>query len=240
MTPGFRQLLNRFAMLGFEHQLSLVDVLGADPEWRLFPREAMAQFGEHRYSVQVLGSRADESNTWLWAWANPKSGVPAKALESVKRVRQVGKKRSIGELEVEALPLDNFDFDAHTLALVGTAVAGLPAYFRFPYEGGALFAAFDPVELHLPEADLARIARVIRESVVRFELDQRTAFNAYVEAHGARVTGTKADPVAQWPDGRTLAVRFDGQGNLVEVETPEEEGRAADRHPAGPDAAPPH
>jgi hypothetical protein len=218
MTPGFRQLLNRFAMIGFEHQIALRDALGDDPDWRVSPREGTATFDGKPYAIQVLGTRADVGNTWLWAWANAKGGVPAKALEAVKKVRQTGKKRSIGELEVEALPLDNFDFDAHTLALVATGVAGLPAYFRFPYEGGALYAAFEGAPLQLPAPDLNRIAHVINESLERFDIEERTAFTAYVETLGAKVGGTKLNPVAQWPDGRTLPVTFDEQGRLTGIQ----------------------
>jgi len=218
MTPGFRLLLNRFAMIGFERQLAFMELLGEDHDWNLSPKNATATFGPaHSYPVQFLGTRADETNTWLWAWANKGSGVPAPALEAAKKCKAVGKKRSIGELEVESLDLDNFEFDAHTLALIATSVAELPAYYRFPYKGGALFVGIDAKDLKLPEADVPRMAHVIREVTTRFELDHRIAFNSYIEQRGGKVQGDKINAIARWPDGRELRARFDEAGKLVEV-----------------------
>ena len=230
MTPGFRQLLNRYAMLGFEHQMALTDLLGPDPDWRLLPKEGKVIFGtDNAFSLHVLGTRSDESNTWLWAWANESAGVPDTALESAKKVRQVGRKRSIGELGVETLPLDNFDFDAHTLALVATAVAGLPAYYRFPYKGGVLFAALDSPALKLPAPDVSRMTRVIAEVVDRIDLDERTALISYLEAHGAKVEGDKRQAQARWPDGRVLRAAFNENGRLDAVR-PRAAEEAANAH----------
>lgn len=218
MTPAFKQLLNRYAMPGFEHQIALSEVLDEADNWKLAPKAGTVTFGSGRtYPLQFLGSRSNATNTWLWSWANKGEGIPATALEAAKRARQVGKKRSIGELEVDTLDLDHFDFDAHTLALVATAVAGLPAYFRFPYEGGTLFAAFGADSIKLPPPDLKRIARVIQEVVGRFDLDARTAISAYAIERGAQVQADKTTLIAGWPDGRRLAVDFDAAGKPVRI-----------------------
>lgn len=221
MTPGFRQLLNRFAMIGFERQIALQDLLGDDPDWKLSPKDGTVTFnGDRTIPLQILGTRATESNTWLWAWANKAAGLPAKTLEASKKAKQVGKKRSIGELEVDSLPLDNFDFDAHTLAMIATAVADLPAYFRFPYSGGSLFAALDSPEIQLPPPDPERMAFVIEQVIERFDVDHRTAFTAYTETRGAKCQADRNGALAQWPDGKTMAARFDDQGRIVELVLP--------------------
>jgi hypothetical protein len=222
MTPGFRLLLNRYAMIGFERQLAIIDRLGDDPEWTLSPREGRATFDGKPFPIQLLGTRSADSNTWLWAWANEASGVPATALDAARKIRNVGRKRSIGELAVESLPLDNFDFDAHTLALIATSVAEMPAYFRFPYETGALFAAIEIPDFTLGAARVPRIARVITEATSRFDIDHRTALTAYIEARGGRVTGDRRTPKAVWPDGQALNVQFDENDHLVQLARPEE------------------
>jgi hypothetical protein len=208
-------------MIGFERQLAVIDRLGDDPEWTLSVREGTATFDGKPYRIQLLGTRSSDSNTWLWAWANEAGGVPSTALEAARKVRNVGRKRSIGELAVESLPLDNFDFDAHTLALIATSVAELPAYFRFPYEGGALFAALESPDLTLGPPRIPRLARVITEATSRFDIDHRTALTAYVEARGGRVTGDRRSPRAVWPDGQALNVQFDEQEHLVQIARPE-------------------
>jgi hypothetical protein len=218
MTPAFRQLLNRYAMSGFERELVLLDLLG-DDDWTFSPKEATATFGKNRvFPLQFLGTRSEQTNTWLWSWASQGGGIPPAALEAAKKVRQVGRKRSIGELEVDTLDLDQFDFDAHTLALVATAVAGLPAYYRFPYRGGALFAALGAGTIELPAAKPAVLARVIRDVVSRMSLDARTAVNAYLTDRGAKIAGGRSHLVASWPTGVGLTVDFDAVGNVVSVD----------------------
>lgn len=221
MTPGFRNLLNRFAMVGFERQMALQDALGDDPDWKLSLKDGTLTFdGNRTFPIQVLGSRADDGNSWMWAWANKGAGLPAKLLDASKKAKAAGKKRSVGELEVESFSLDNFDFDAHTLALVATSLADLPAYFRVPYSGGSLFVALESTELPLPPPDLERMAFVIEQVVQRFDIDERTAFVSYTEIRGAKTQADKAGAVARWPDGRTLAVSFDDEGRIREIVLP--------------------
>lgn len=233
MTAAFRQLLNRHAMLAFERQLALMDLLGDDHDWKLSLREGAASFGPGRtYPVQLLGSRSDATNTWRWAWANDDAPVPPALLKAAKAVRQVGKKRMVPELIEQELPLDVLtELDGHTLALVATAAADLPAYYRFPYEGGALFAALEAPDVVLGEADPERVARVIREVISRMEIDHRIAFDTYVSTRGAKLSGDKSRVVARWPDGRELTATFDADARLVEVRP-----RSSDAAGEGPPA----
>lgn len=219
MTPGFRNLLNRYAMIAFERQRTLAEALGGDPEWSLSPKNGTATLNGKVYRAQFLGSRADESNTWRWAWAAEKGALPAEVLDAAKKVKAVGKKRAIAELAEEQFPLEPLELDAHTMALVATSVAEMPAYYRFPYAGGVLFAALDIPDFELPEADPARIAEVVQQVVERLDVEHRTAFVAYLEARGAKTEG-KGNITARWPDGRTLTAEFDAAGKLVGLQVP--------------------
>lgn len=213
MTSAFRQLLNRFAMIAFERQLVLMDRLGPEHEVELSIRRARAGFGAGReYGVQLLGTRAAATDTWLWAWANEAAPVPAEALAAVKKVKQVGKKRLAPELVEAEFPLEPVDLDAHTLALVATSIAELPAYYRFPYEGGALFAALEIPGFELPPPDARRIARVIEEVTNRIALEPRIAVETYLRERGATVRGERSRVQARFADGQELTAEFDEQG----------------------------
>jgi hypothetical protein len=215
MTAGFRQLLNRHAMLAFERQLALMELLGPDHAWTLDLREGTAAFGRGRtYPLQLLGSRSAETNTWRWAWA-PGAPVPARLLTAAKAVKAVGRKRLVPELIEQDLPLDALELDGHTLALVATALAQLPAYYRFPYEGGALFAALDAPDVVLGPPDPARLVRVVREVLSRMEVDDRTAFDTYLQARGARFFGDRSRVEARLPDGRAVVAEYDPEGRIT-------------------------
>lgn len=210
MTPAFRQLLNRFAMPAFERQMAFLDLVGDAPEWDLDLKGGTATVAGRTMGLHLFGTRSNEGD-WMWAWAQKKAPVPAAALASAKKVRQVGKKRAIAELAEESFPLAPLELDGHTVALVATAIAELPAYFRFPYAGGTLFAGLDAPAL--PAPDFSRITKVVREVAERFDLDSRTAFDGYLRSHGATVEG-RGDLVARLPGGAVLTAGFDPEGRL--------------------------
>lgn len=214
MTPPFRQLLNRFAMLAFERQMLLLELLGDEHDWELSLREGTVRFGERTWKLHLLGTRADDG-TWLWAWAQKGAPVPASALASAKKVKQVGRKRQIPELIEEEFPLEPVDLDAHTVSMVASSIAELPAYYRFPYKGGALFAALEAPEVKLGPPDIERLRTVIRDVVARIEVDPRTAVETYLQDRGAKLAREKTEVTASWPDGKSLTVYFDDRGNLV-------------------------
>lgn len=217
MTAPFRQLLNRYAMLGFERELLLVEQLGDDPEWSLSLEDGTATIGGRTYGVQLLGTRADETNSWRWAWADKGAPVPAKVLEAAKKVKATGRKRECPELLEAELPFDALEeLDPHQLSLVATGIAELPAYYRFPYAGGALFAALEIPDFRLPPASARRIAHVVREVVSRMDLDDRIAFDGYMVARGAKLAKRGEQFRASFADG-TIVAEFDAHGRLDAV-----------------------
>lgn len=214
MTPPFRQLLNRFAMLAFERQMLLLELLGDEHDWELSLQDGTVTFGDRTWRLHLLGTRADD-DTWQWAWTQKKAPVPAAALEAVKKVRQVGRKRQIPELLEESFPLEPLDLDAHLLSMVASSLADLPAYYRFPYRGGALFAAVDAPEVALGTPDPAHLRRVMKDVLSRVDVEPRTAVETYLQDRGARLTRSSTEVEATWPDGRSMTVYFDDRGHLI-------------------------
>lgn len=216
MTPAFRQLLNRYAMLAFERELAWLDQLGEGEE-RLSLSDGTADFGDGRvWPVQLLGSHADEDDSWMWAW-NQEKALPKGVITAVKKVRQTGRKREVPELIEAEYPLEPLELDPHALALVATSIAELPVYYRFPYRGGALFAALEVAGFELAPADPERIAMVIREVCSRFPLEPRTAVETYLRGRDATAKGGREELVGTWPDGRRVVARFNADGGLLEA-----------------------
>ncbi len=215
MTSAFRQLLNRFAMLGFERQLALMDRLGPEPRWRLDLDSSRVVFSPERsYGLQLLGTRSDAAGTWKWAWDHDEPNLSPAALVAVKKVRQIGRKRMVPELIEGEYPLEPLDLDAHMLAIVAAGLAELPAYYRFAYEGGALYAGLEASDVVLGEPDPARLKQVIEEVTSRMDLDERTAVEGYLAARGVKSEGHSGVVAAHLPGGRTLTATFDGTGHV--------------------------
>ncbi|QJW98656.1 hypothetical protein FTUN_6251 [Frigoriglobus tundricola] len=93
--------------------------------------------GEQSWPIQVLGTQATKSSSWLWAWGNKDSGIPSKLLKSANRMRKYGEKHSIPELTTAEQPLNGLT--GHFFALVAVGIGTADAYFAAPYDGGIAF-----------------------------------------------------------------------------------------------------
>ena len=99
------------------------------------PTGTLSFGNQYRWQTQLLGTESEASNTWLWAWGNTESNIPAHLLVTSLALKAYGEQHAIPELTTPQLPLDQID--GHTLCEAN-------AYYRCPYEGGALFVLIVP------------------------------------------------------------------------------------------------
>ena len=132
------------AALSSEKQRALAAALGDGP-WRFSIGAGTISLdgGRFVFPIQLLGTQAEESNTWLWAWANEASNFPPDLLTSANRLRQIGLEEGVMELAEPQLDLGSPDdrpwFDGYYLAMAASGLCQADCYYRAPYEGGALF-----------------------------------------------------------------------------------------------------
>jgi hypothetical protein len=133
----FHELFSRYIAVSFGKQLHLAELVGSS-NWHFDLSSGLLSFGnEYRWQVQVLGSEAEESQTWLWAWANEASGIPTALLGSALTLRMLGESHGIAELVEPEVPFG--EVNGHLLAMIGSGVCRADAYYRCPYQGGAAF-----------------------------------------------------------------------------------------------------
>jgi len=71
VTHSLHRLFSVHAASVLERQLRLGTLIGDQHQWTFDMASGRLQFNEqHSFPVQLLGSESEESNTWLWAWAN--------------------------------------------------------------------------------------------------------------------------------------------------------------------------
>ena len=70
-----QELIERYGGIALDKQLAFGEAIGNN-NWNVDMTQGTISFGEDlTFPVQVLGTISHSSQTWLWAWANPKSGV---------------------------------------------------------------------------------------------------------------------------------------------------------------------
>jgi hypothetical protein len=204
-----------------ENQGKLYDVLG-EHNWSFGMATGTLTFVSEKQEplascpVQILGSKSEYSNTWLWAWANEASGIPTALLrwaETIKRQARAESRPLF--LSGEEILLRRERFDAE-LAIICTGALGLFTYYACSYEGGCMFTAIErcPEAERMPR-DILLVSKIIETGICALDFDHKRAMLAYL----GRPQRTENDRFHWMVGSQELIVTFDGLGRIAKWET---------------------
>ena len=212
-------LLPNVAM-AFEKQLFMSDVIGPDHQFMVDISAGRIDFGNDLvFAVQLVGTESDVSKTWLWAWANDASQLPASVLMGVEQLRDYGSEQDIAALTRAELPIDSYH-NGHYFSLFASAYLLADAYYRVPYESGALFLLVDDDRFPQDDRDpMQRITTTFPQVISALNLpSHRAAFLGYLKAHGITTDTDSAREIrAHSSNGQTLTASFDDRGRLADL-----------------------
>ncbi len=214
------KLTNRICHLTapLDKQLRLSDLIGECP-WHFDAASCLLTFNtQYRWQTQLLGTESEASGTWLWAWANTESNIPAHLLAASLALKAYGEQHGIPELTTPQLPLHQID--GHTLALLASGICEANAYYRCPYEGGALYVLImDENFPKCPDLPLQRIATVFPQAIASLEIpDHKLALVGYLD-HYSFVHEPDGDRIVVKEKGEVvLTATFDEQNRLTNLE----------------------
>lgn len=208
-----------YAAASFDKQLQLADLVG-DLSWNFDLHSGTLSFGDkHCWQAQVLGTESHVNNTWLWAWANERSNIPPQLLDAALTVKKYGEQHGIPELTEPELPLGD-EVNGHMLAMIASGICEADAYYRGPYEGGAVFLLIkdEKFERHSGNPVL-RILHVFPQAISAIDIhDHRVAFVSYLGYYGLK--GEPEDnAVVVRQDGKVvIRAEFDELNRLTKLE----------------------
>lgn len=213
----FKELLSQHVGLAFARQLALADLLENQQSFNVDIRQGVCTFGNDlRFPIQILGSEAEDSDTWLWAWANEASNLPPALLHSCNSLKELGAKHGIRELTERQFPLEVTN--GHTLSMIASGVDGNCCYYRGPFPGGALFVLLKnvPAELLRP-IRCERVITVLGEAISNFEVDHRLMAESFLKSQGFALQPSDGKLIAtREPDMIVLA--FDELGRIAGID----------------------
>ena len=81
LCHSLEELLVPFGPIGHEKQLRFAEAIGPLP-FQFDMQKGKITFGEqYKFPVQILGTFSKSQETFMWAWANVHSGIPAQLLK---------------------------------------------------------------------------------------------------------------------------------------------------------------
>jgi len=196
MSPKFKFLLSRYAGIALARQLALADFLGQH-SWGVDITAGTVTFSPGgTYPLQILGTEAAGDGTWLWAWANEASHLPAHLLQASRQLQQLGHEQAIPELCDRSFPLTVAD--GATLAAVAAGPNPNCCYYRGTYDGGVLYFLVSglPESVFVP-ATLPRILTALTQTLSQYEVDHREMARSFLTAQGFTLHQQGAQLTAQ-------------------------------------------
>ena len=102
-------------------------------DWNVDFDKGIIAFGNDEYPLQFLGSEANSSNTWLWAWENI-NGFDDKIISLAREIKAKGEKLNLEALTTAEIEITD-ELNGHILSIVACGLADLLSWssFRWSY-----------------------------------------------------------------------------------------------------------
>ncbi|MDZ4763170.1 MAG: hypothetical protein SGI73_01365 [Chloroflexota bacterium] len=215
---NYAELLHRCAAPAWDKQMYLGDLIKDEPRWDSDLANGLLTFGKYTFRVQVLGSESDLSTTWLWGWANTTSNLPPSSFMAAHQLRTYGEQHKVAELMTAYHERSN-TVNGHMLSMIAVMICGGNAYYRAPYDGGAVFLllrdpAFPPQDYDPVKRITTYFPQVVSAAGLR---DHRLALYSYMDYYQAQITTTTTELIGRFNDGRAIRANFDVLGRLASL-----------------------
>ena len=217
MHPKLSHLFSLYAASTLDKQRTLMDLIGEKHRWDFDMKSGEIAFnGKHKFPVQIIGTESHQSNTWLWAWANAESGIPASLLVTATKLKAFGGEHQIDELRSPQIKLG--EVNGALLSTVATGLTRGDAYYRGPYDGGALYVIINAPSLREKiDSSPMRIVSVFTQTISTAPVDHRKAWKAYLDQRGYVLAETSDSIVGTSPNGGKVLAKFDAKGRAIDI-----------------------
>lgn len=206
----------QFALISAEKQEKLGRVIGE----HFIEKDldaGIARFSPDReLPFQVLGTESENTLTWLWAWAEEQTELPADLLKSSLQMREWGRQEHIRECTAASVDLNTAD--GRIFSLIASEVCKASCYYREAYEGGALFLLLfgDVIDRQQP-LDVAGLTRGFSDLIMMYPFNHRNALISYLNAKGLAFTSRGNEIACRLDSGEDLRAEFDPAGAVQSI-----------------------
>lgn len=214
----FQELLSQHIASSLLKQQNLITFL-SDHNWNVDLETGKADFGKGRiYPIQIVGTESEANGTWLWGWANEGSNIPTSLLTCAMTLRALGTKKEIQELTQPQIELN--EVNGHMLAMVACGICNADAYYRGPYNGGALFFTMQQMPLQKQQgASPTELISIMSSVISQFPVNHKTMAQSFLNQQGYSLAESEGKIVASAENGNDITLVLDELGRISNLET---------------------
>jgi hypothetical protein len=182
--------------------------------WRWNAEATELILGDAAFSAQLLGTYSRQSETFLWAWANPDCTTWTASLEIARKLRVRGVQPGYSVFrEPKISPLW---VNPHELAYVSGELSGGHTVFVGDYDGGAALLLITSVQVEFQKIPLAYIPGILLDHASYSLCSPRLSARRFAERMGFETRETADCLVATRPDCE-FAAKLDETGRITSV-----------------------
>ncbi|WP_234418180.1 DUF6882 domain-containing protein [Aquimarina aquimarini] len=209
---NFTDLVNQNAGLSFEKQQNFNDLTG-ELAWNINLSTATLSFGNLDFPIEVIGSLSFNDYSWMWGWANSKSGIPENLLQSSLKLKQIGKEKQIKEFTEGHFSVEE-GFE-HKMGIVASGLLNADAYFCANYGQGTMILTLKSDKI--PKIDTNKLEKVLTtfpQLISSLDLNHKEAFKNYLIDRNFKLNVSSKNKIEGLKINKALVAEFDELNRL--------------------------
>ena len=132
MQNKWYQELSKASGMVMAHQLNMSEIVTRNKKYKVDINKGIISFGFKKFKIQVLGTESDESNTWLWGWAN--DIFSEDSLKAAKELKDKGKELGLEQFFTDKLEITE-QINGETISILACALIEQDVCFYSIKEG---------------------------------------------------------------------------------------------------------
>ena len=198
-------------------QIACAEYVVKNRDWNVDFDRGIISFGNDEYPLQFLGSEANSSNTWLWAWENI-SEFDDKIISLAREIKAKGEKLNLEALTTAEINISD-ELNGHTLSIVACGLADKNyCYYRGPHSGGAIFVAFDGVDERVfAPVDAKDFADIVVNSIQQFPLNHKLFVESFLSWNKNKYEWKENTLIADFGNSQKLEIDFEEKSELARI-----------------------
>ena len=190
-------------------QIACAELVVKNKNWNVDFDKGIIAFGDDEYPLQFLGSEANFSNTWLWAWENI-NGFDEKIISLAKNIKEKGEKLNLEPLTNAEIDITD-ELNGHNLSIVACGLADENyCYYRGPHSEGAIFVAFNEVdEKVFSPVNTRKFIDITMRCIQQFSLNHKLFIESFLDWNKNRYEWQENSIVAYFGKDGELRIEFE-------------------------------
>lgn len=214
-SDSFQTIFTKYGAMALDKQENLGQIIGANVG-KLHIDEGTISFGDDlTFPVQILGSLANDTNKWHWAWDNKDIGLPEDIIQESIKIKEFGEKQNITQFTTNIFDADLLE--AHIISMTASGIFNDDAYYAVNFDEIIFFVTIKSNKIPKDET-IERFVHVFNKFNKEFDVKSKLAFESYTKLRGYEYKERDEFSVAKIGQSRVI-VGFTERGNVTHIQT---------------------